>query len=85
MKQNVGILISGSGSNMVELVKSRSNVLSESKSHDEYFECKKAVYNTIESECGGFDDYSLKYSHNLIALCENRDTADILSSVQAAC
>ena len=70
---------------MVELVKSRSNVLSESKSHDEYFECKKAVYNTIESECGGFDDYSLKYSHNLIALCENRDTADILRSVQAAC
>ena len=70
---------------LVNTVKSQSNLLSESKSHDEYFTCKKAVYALIESSCGGFDDYSLKYSHDIISLCEDRNTADVLSTIKSAC
>lgn len=70
---------------LVSVVKSKNQILRDSKSPTEYYECKKSVYSAIEQYCGGFDDYSLKYSHDIIALCEDRNTLDVVKTIQNEC
>lgn len=71
--------------NMVKTVLSSASVVSSKMTQDDLATCRKAVYRTVAEQCGGFDEYSLKYSHSVVKMCETRDASDIQSAIKEFC
>ena len=52
-----------------------------------YDVCQKSVDMAVDQYCGGYSDYSLKYSRVMVNLCETTkgDTVRIVKAVAKVC
>jgi legumain len=54
----------------------------ELKMNDQFnWDCYKQAVENYESECGKFNDYSMKYTRNLAVMCANNISADDIAHV----
>jgi hypothetical protein len=46
------------------------------------YNCLRFLMSTVETNCGKFSDYSLKYVKHLVHVCENQDEQGIMQAAQ---